>query len=191
MLVIPLQRFVDGKGTKKALPVSFVKMQRKAVQCRLFVWGYIASYNVSDHFNQSLVEFVKCSHWRSTKYATVRISHFHMLKYIVQSMLWPTLLNCKVIGLCNRMHRRCIQIFTPYIVTCQPFIVNIARTPLAFKMRWVRPIMPTQYIAFLHILKYIQDARNKIHNDDTSWANWKCDPAQAWLKGSEVVQHWT
>ena len=67
----------------------------------LFAREYIVNHHMSDHFNQTLAECVKCLHWFSTKYATVRIRHCHVLKCIVQSMLVPTLSNCKVIGLRN------------------------------------------------------------------------------------------
>ena len=84
----PIAKGCGWEGTAKAFLLSFVKTQRKTVQCCLFAsWGYIVNHNMSDHFNQSLAECVKYLHLCSTKYATVRISHFHMMKCIVQSML--------------------------------------------------------------------------------------------------------
>ena len=64
-------------------------------------------------FQPNLCRMCETFPLESTKYAMVWISHFPMLKCNVQSMLWPMLLNCKVIGLRNIMHRSWLQIFTP------------------------------------------------------------------------------
>ena len=152
MLAIPLQKVVDGKVLKThCLWVLWTRSAKRSITAVLLGGGILSITTWVTISTKAL--------WNAWSVSTGVAPNTMPRSGSAISML----LNCKVVGLHNVMHRRSMQILTPYIVTCQPFMVHIVRP-------WLVLNLVTQNIAFLHILNRKQeDAQNNIRNNDTNW----------------------